>query len=1229
MGNCTVKRSKKASENYTSSVKIKVPNLFYLSRSEKSMLVVENSESRLYPLQKKIKLFRDSSISLISDSSLIIAGGSDSSSSLTSRVYQIFPYLSELTSLPSLPFPCKSGVFHSYNSTSLIYVGGICESQDNDSSQSEQGAPICRLNSGQKAWEVFTSRTLFDPGKYLKRNVVEDDRSQVANQGTDHAEVFIKDLYEPGSVIVNDCLVLIGGKICIEDKMVTSDKVFSVRLNEEFCIKEEGFVVPVKLMAPSCAVKYQKVFVAGGLLEDMSNNLEVFVIEWDSRSIRKVDIGFDRPVELRYPIFVEDKGIWCFSPPKMLYLREDKKQVFNFGLNSQVPKFEINVVKTTAGEGENEFKKVFVDLSLHISSECKKKVEDKTIDLKQYLEDQLIEKIEDDVEIFIADKKDKQENENNDFQPAIDSVEIELPLENLAINSFRIDEKKYMCYVCNEGLKRIDKSHELFSQSCSHCFSHHSKQFLCPSCSITFCRSCLRKLEKFPLVRPTLLTCSKSHKLSHSSSQSPICIDCSNTIESNHVFCFICDEHLCETCHKLLLNLINSSPNCLKSHNLTWSLKPNPVCSDCLTISSALIHFSCKTCEFIQCVDCLNEKNQPLIITDQTFTKPKENLSYNLHINESSLYEEPDKKSIIENDEKKAGPFEEMDGRQMPDESEIVNNLKRESISYLISMEELRKKIPQKPLRGQKSPIFLSLSPSKISPEKKKGIASKFINSPKEQTLMRKSLGAFHFEKYNKAEYHIPKPIEIKTPVITYSDNSERLPEIHTFRKMSNEQKFGSVEDFNVRESQEVLVFNERNSPTSQNIELAKTSRLRDSLEVKDDFREKIDEFKLNNKNEDQYANDNKSSKKDESSSRKKKNKEKEVDQEIIIEDLTKDKKKKKSKKIEEVQNKPSLNTSHSSSSSTHFHIHLNPIQGSEENLKFLETPNKNSFNSPSNHSNSANSDSQNLVPISTFTNKPVQESENPEPISQIEAPINIDINITSEGPEGPEDTDLLEPSIFFPTMGDEGEQVAPVIDKDQGKNKLQALKAKLNLLTERSDGFSSSSESEKSGFNGFIIGNFQVSDSEPDSIRSKNILEKVNQKLDDSDEYGKNKKNRKSKENKDNEVSDESSSCSMFNPFDVCETFEEISEIRQSESKLKKNIEKVVEGNLSKDRKSSSAKKNKKKIIEIEKEKEKKSDENEKSEDSSKDLKKKKRKHRKKSSSSSGSGYGFVLQYQ
>ena len=1226
MGNCSVKRSKKASQNYTSSVKIKVANLFYLSRSEKSMLVVENSESRLYPLQKKLKLFRDSSISLISESSLIIAGGSDSSSSLTSRVYQIFPYSSELISLPSLPFPCKSGVFHSYNSTSLIYVGGICESQDNDSSQSEQGAPMCRLNSGQKAWEVFTSRTLFDPGKYLKRNVVEDDESQVRNQGNCDAEVLIKDLYEPGSVIVNDSLVLIGGKICIENKMMTSDKVFSVRLDKEFCIKQEEFLVPVKVMAPSCAAKNQKVFIAGGLLDDMSINLEVFVIDWELRSIRKVDIVFDRPIELRYPIFVEEKGIWCFSPPKMLYLREDKKQVFSFGLNSQVPKFEINVVKATAGEAENEFKKVFVDLSLHITSESKKIVEDKVNDSKQCLEDEDKQKIKEDLEIFTANIKEKQEIENNDFQPAIESVEIELPEENLAINSFCIDEKKYLCYVCNEGLKRIDKSHELFSQSCFHCFSHHSKQFLCPSCSILFCRSCLRKLEKFPLFRPALLTCCKSHKFCHSLSQSSQCINCSSNIESTHVFCFICNENLCEMCHKLLLSIINSSPTCDKSHNLSWTLKPNPACSYCLMISSSLIHFSCETCEFFQCIDCLNEKNQPLIITDQTFIKPKENLSYNLHINESSLYEEPEKKSILENDEKKVGPFDEMDGRLMPDESEITNNLKRESISYLISMEELRKKIPQKPLRGQKSPIFLSLSPSKISPEKKKGIASKFINSPKEQTLMRKSLGAFHFDKYNKAEYHIPKPIEIKTPVIAYSDNSEGLPESQTFRKMNNEPKFTNNEDYRIKESQELPYSNGKNDIGYQSIELAKTSRLRESLEVKDDFRDKIDEFKLNSKNEDQYANDNKSSKKDESSSRKKKIKNKEDDEEfIIIEDSTKDQKNKKSKNKKEAQNKQkklSRDPSHSSSSSTHFHIHLNPVLESEENLILLETPNKNSFNSASNQSNSARSDSQNPGIISTFINKPIQESENPESSNQIEFPINLDMSIT---PEGPEDTDLLEPSVFFATMGDECEQVAPVIDKNQGKNKLQALKAKLNLLTERSDGFSSSSESEKSAFNGFIIGNFQVSDSEPDSMRSKNILEKVNQKLDDSDEYGKVRKNKKSKENEENKVSDESSSYSMFNPFDVCETFEDISEIKESESKLKKNIEKVVEGNVSKDKKSSSANKNKKN------KRERKSDENEnkKSKDSSKGLKKTKKKHRKKSSSSSGSGYGFTLQYQ
>ena len=1228
MGNCTIKRSKKASQNYTSSVKINVPNLFYLSRSEKSLLVVENSESRQYSLQKKLKLFRDSSISLLSDSSLIISGGSDSSSSLTNRVYQIFPYSSLLTSLPPLPVPCKFGVFHLYNSSSLIYVGGICESQDNDSSHIEQGAPICRITLGQSSWEVFTGKASFDPGKYLMRNVVyEEDKSVTESNEIVYADVTIKDLYEPGSVIIRDSLVMIGGKICRDRKMVTSDKVFSVRLDQEFFIKQEEFEMPVGLVAPSCAVKNEKIFIAGGLLDDMSHNFEVFVVEWGSKSVRKVELAFERPVELRYPIIVEDKGIWCFSPPKMLYLREDKKQVFTFSLNSQAPRVEINVAKATQNEEQVEFKKVVVDLSLHIITEKTQTSEVKIINRVKDDEDKKDDGVQ--VEVFTVSKKKKQENEINDLEPAIELVEIELP----SISSYNIEEeKRSLCYICNGEMMRIDKFHLLHYQDCFHCHSHHSKLLLCPTCSITFCSSCTRKLKKYPLCEPVLLKCSNNHNLCHYQSPTSSCINCFNKIESNHLFCFICNEHLCIPCHESLSTFINSSPHCYNSHKLTWALKPNPICSNCFKTSTSLIHFSCKICDFFECTDCLNEKNHTLIITDRNFTNPKENLSYNLHDDESNLHEEAAEKQFkLEKNENKIEEFEEIDERPMPDESEISATQVQESFKYMIPLEELRKKIPQKPIRGEKSPFFLSLSPGKVSNE----------NNKEKKNLMRKSLGDFSLGNGSKADYHDVEPISqhagnFRLSAVLNSETSERSSEFETFGNFFKGHKNKNKVDY--REESEVFSKSvieqsygiEENSHKVQSIEFAKTNKLKENFEVRPDFRDKIDELlsKHDNEKRGEIENNERIS-----NSHKKKKKTKEIEDEVfdgkdivLEEDQKNDEKNKKQKKLKEYQNKnkkSSLDPTSSSSSSENlnlnFQLKLKPILESEENLK---SPNNSKFsNSSKNQSNSSLSNPQDQVLIFSPKNNVLQQTDLPELSSQIEIPFTSYIKIT---PEEPEETAFLESSIFFPTTENETEQVAPVIDKTQGKDKLQALKAKLNLLTENSEDFSSSFEPNESGFNGFVIGNFQVSDSEPENLMRPVKAGEVKRILDDLDEC---EKFNGSKDSRDDASSSESGSYAIFNPFDVCENFEGDSGIKVNEFEEGGGLIEEVEEKLLQSKKCLKVKKEKRKKSE----KVKRLDESEEkqSEDKSKIVKKKEKKCKKKSSSSDGSAYGFVFEYE
>ncbi|OMJ91847.1 hypothetical protein SteCoe_5519 [Stentor coeruleus] len=360
MGNCA---SKRTNRSYQSSVKVSVPNLVYINRSNKTLLAVISYDISLVKLKQKVKVYKNSAVSYIDHETIIVAGGSDSSNSLTNRVFLINAYQKSIVELPSLPVPMKFGQFcRSYSH--LYCLGGISESEDNSSCQLEESSPLMRFDFTSSTWEVFKHKHNRTAEHYLNRRIIhEEEKLRESIYFTECPK--LKDLLFPAVGYWNGKIYIIGGKIATPGGFEVFDKVFAIHVEgQEFRIIEEPYVIPVKLSASTCFVKGGKGFIAGGLLENSMPNMEVFIVDFDEKTVKKLEIGIDRPLEEHYPINVEDKGILCYSPPKLLYVREDKSKIYQFSMPSQDT---LNYLDLTLEKSSNEKKcsqKVMVDLSL-------------------------------------------------------------------------------------------------------------------------------------------------------------------------------------------------------------------------------------------------------------------------------------------------------------------------------------------------------------------------------------------------------------------------------------------------------------------------------------------------------------------------------------------------------------------------------------------------------------------------------------------------------------------------------------------------------------------------------------------------------------------------------------------------------------------------------------------------------------------------------------------------
>ena len=724
MGNCTSHNKAKPSSKYNSSVKIQFPDLFYLDRKDKSLISIKSSGSFKLQLKKQVRVYKDSSISLLEDNSLIICGGSDSSGSLTSGVYQISLEETCLIHYPNLPIPCKYGKFLS-NASYFYFIGGICESQDPDSVSSEEAGPLCRLNKKTLKWEIFLCRPDFNPSKFLQRKIFTEENTERLSVYAPSG-VKLKDLHEPGAAMFENRIYLFGGKIFKKD-FVPTNKIFSIDIQESnFTISEEQASLPIALVAPSCVMKRNLAIIAGGFLVDMSVNLEVFLVDCTHGTIRKFDVVFDRPIEPRFPIITDGKGIACMAPPKILYIREDKTSVFHLNMPNEVETRKLKVVDMES-TNDLEVSKKFVNLRINFIVE--EQPEAREIEMKM-----------DEFVVVVNQPK----YTGNPFEE----------IEELNVLATSNSETPIKVKVVNCECGALISSNRLddLKFKCGHCGISKNKLYKCQSCQKILCKSCANGLQNYkPLINPSI-KCRENHyfctEMKSSSAPDRLCCNCLISTSKLYYFCFVCQTSLCEDCEIIISQA--TCPvlfKCSLDHTFKWVLlssiaSASSTCDTCLEQIKQIGYFYCTACRYSLCFFCVRHRQESnpenkYFTKANTYQERPKRLSETLYKNEFNQGDEPSlsrskiiqSKSSFSNIIAKAQKIEVID-------SDTGNDTPTRQ-KFETSYNDIKKKAIPKPLRSANPPLF-SLSPRRRLNESSpniKVIESKILNNSSEGSI--------------------------------------------------------------------------------------------------------------------------------------------------------------------------------------------------------------------------------------------------------------------------------------------------------------------------------------------------------------------------------------------------------------------------------------------------------------------------------------------------------------
>ena len=381
MGACTVKTS----VHRETEVKISIPKCFYFNRKDKILFNISNDNVTKYNFKGKVKAHHDSCIGVLDSGKIVVIGGSDSSGSLTNRVFLIDTARNVATEFTQIPKSAREGHLFEYKNY-YYFVGGTVEADGVSADTSEEGSPIMRYNVTEHFWETFSHDDTLKHNvhKALNRKITDKEKHEHIKTKTEGMS--LTHLIAPGAFLYEHRIYLVGGKIYNQGTHKITDKIFSFSLEDgRPDVREEELKLPVKLFNPMCTVGVSQAYITGGKLENGARNSDIFIVKIDEKKIEKCSFTFDSDLEESYPPIFASGEIIFFSFPKLWVKSKNQDKIYGFNFNRADAKEGNTATEVTLTTNLNKkpHVKTLIDLSvaLRLDSEGDKK--DKNIKIKE------------------------------------------------------------------------------------------------------------------------------------------------------------------------------------------------------------------------------------------------------------------------------------------------------------------------------------------------------------------------------------------------------------------------------------------------------------------------------------------------------------------------------------------------------------------------------------------------------------------------------------------------------------------------------------------------------------------------------------------------------------------------------------------------------------------------------------------------------------------------------
>ena len=300
------------------------PCLYYLCRRLSYVLYLTQTRTQQYRFNAKPKFYPDSALCYVSDTLLMLVGGTNSKGKLKSNCFMVDFEQMTVTKISPIPIPCKLGNLIQYQD--FVYlVGGLIENQDEKEISSEYiGSPVMRHNKISGSWEVFIDQEI----------LISKDRNNISKTHAGKEKFYLKFLLYPGSFLINSKIYYFGGTV-VYPEIHSNFSVYSMDLgtsNLQMVIEPYTFPIPLNSPLASANSKFALICGGEGISYLPNKSCHVFTAKKGFSSVK----GKELEITENYPPRCTEDYVIIMAFPKFALKLRNSEGWLTYSVSSKI-----------------------------------------------------------------------------------------------------------------------------------------------------------------------------------------------------------------------------------------------------------------------------------------------------------------------------------------------------------------------------------------------------------------------------------------------------------------------------------------------------------------------------------------------------------------------------------------------------------------------------------------------------------------------------------------------------------------------------------------------------------------------------------------------------------------------------------------------------------------------------------------------------------------------------